>query len=370
MSDLFEKRLNRIKDAIAFKEVEKVPVAPCANAYFARQKNVLIKDYITDFDLASDVNIACLKEMGADVTQNVIFSPYLLPNQWLSKVAVPGKELGGDELWQVLEGETMKAPDYDEILNDGFGAFHEKFVRERLDDNNQKLAPFFAYLPTAYKKFFDADIPCICDFLMITPFEFFCGGRSLEKFFLEDLLDNPDKTEKAFQAAMDHLLPMYRNMMKDTNPTGVWIGGWRTASELLSAKIWDRFVLPYFHQYAALCVEMNVIPIFHLDSNWTRDLEKFLEFPAKKCIMALDSSTDIQRARKVLGEHMCIMGDVPANMLAFSPKEDVYDYTMGLIRRIGPKGYMVSSGCDVPFNAKLDNVQMMAKAIDDFCRQR
>ena len=83
-------------------------------------------------------------------------------------------------------------------------------------------------------------------------------------------------------------------------------------------------------------------------------------------IMALDGKTDMKLAKETVGENICMMGDVPAEMLAFSKPEKVYDYVTNLLNIMGPTGYMVCSGCDVPFNAQLENVQMMAKARDDF----
>ena len=98
-------------------------------------------------------------------------------------------------------------------------------------------------------------------------------------------------------------------------------------------------------------------------------LQNFRDIPAKKAVMALDGKTDIHLAKEIVGDTMCIMGDVPAAMLAFSKPQDVYDYTMNLIKTVGPTGYMVCSGCDIPFNGKVENMQMMAKAADDAAKK-
>jgi uroporphyrinogen-III decarboxylase len=59
------------------------------------------------------------------------------------------------------------------------------------------------------------------------------------------------------------------------------------------------------------------------------------------------------------------MGDVSASMLYLEEPEDVYDYSAKLIRQLGPEGFILHSGCDIPANAKLENVQaMVAAAID------
>jgi uroporphyrinogen-III decarboxylase len=363
MNELYDERLARMKKAVALEAVDKIPVAPCANAYFARSQGVLLKDYVSKYELACTTNLKAFEEMGTcDATQNVIFSPWLLSGQWLAKVAVPGVELGDDDLWQIVEDRNVTQEDYEYILKHGFGDFYNRFMLERLDNNQAKLEPFFKYLPMAYKRFADAGIPCICDFLLITPFEFFCGGRSLEVFFTEDLHDQPELIDKVFAVTMEYTMKTYRTQMETLKPVGIWIGGWRAAPQMISPSLWNRFVWPYFKAYTELCIEMDVIPIFHLDSNWTSQLERFREMPAKKCILALDSKTNIRKAKAILGDMMCILGDVPAELLAFGSSEEVYRYATRLIDDIGPTGYILASGCDIPANAKKENVKAMVDA--------
>ena len=81
--------------------------------------------------------------------------------------------------------------------------------------------------------------------------------------------------------------------------------------------------------------------------------------------MALDGKTDIYAAKEIVGDMMCIMGDVPAEMLAFGTPEQVYNYSINLIKNIGPTGFILCSGCDIPFNAQYENVLAMKRAIDD-----
>jgi len=59
------------------------------------------------------------------------------------------------------------------------------------------------------------------------------------------------------------------------------------------------------------------------------------------------------------------MGDVPAAMLYLDKPESVYAYCTKLIRELGPKGFILQSGCDIPANAKLENVKAMVAAAMD-----
>ena len=83
---------------------------------------------------------------------------------------------------------------------------------------------------------------------------------------------------------------------------------------LLSPEMWRRFVWRYFSRVVHEVVDSGLIAVLHLDSGWTRELSHFRELPRGRCILALDGTTDIFEAKSVLGDHLCVMGDVPATM--------------------------------------------------------
>ena len=78
--------------------------------------------------------------------------------------------------------------------------------------------------------------------------------------------------------------------------------------------------------------------------------------------MATDGETDLFKAKKILGGHMCLMGDVPATMQCLGSPDEVYEYSTRLIRELGPEGFILQSGCDIAANAKLENVRAMVAA--------
>jgi uroporphyrinogen-III decarboxylase len=72
--------------------------------------------------------------------------------------------------------------------------------------------------------------------------------------------------------------------------------------------------------------------------------------------------TDIRRAKEVLGDHMAIMGDVPATLLATGLPADVREYVRRLIADVGPRGFLLAPGCDIPVNARPENVEALVAA--------
>ena len=164
--------------------------------------------------------------------------------------------------------------------------------------------------------------------MLTTPFESLCGGRTFSQFVL-DLYRMPDKVEEVMQAMLPGLNDAAIGRCAAVGSPGVWIGGWRSASRMLAQPLWDRFVWPYVKEFVAQTDEAGLIPILHFDSDWTRDLPRLLELPARKCILSLDSMTDIRKAKEILGDHMCIMGDVPPALLSSGTPEQVYEHCIG-----------------------------------------
>lgn len=369
---LYEERLERVKAAVRLEQVDKIPILSGGPAAMAAYEKVILKDYINDMELNCSTNIEFINDFNMDGTQAPIFSPRILYGLWFSEVRAPGDGVVPDnELWQVEESERMTQEDYDKILEMGFGAWSEAFLKEQYGDAPNAAASYFAYYPTALKRFYEAGIPSFVDNTFASPLEQICGARSLEAFVMDDLMDIPEKVTEAFDHIHKYNMERYENSIKDpaTRPNGVWIGGWRGTPSMLSPNMFQQFSWKYMKEYIDLCIQYDVIPLCHLDSNWDLGLSNFLELPPKKMIISFDGATDIFKAKKILGEHSCLMGDVRAEMLAFSKTEDVYNYCMKLVKEVGPTGYIMCSGCDVPFNANFDNVRQMQKSVENYSRE-
>lgn len=364
---LYEERFERIKAAVALEPVDKIPLISGLAAVSSVLTHTKMSDYLNDMALNCTVNIQATNMIGdVDGVQAPLSSPEGLPTLWLSKIRVPGRELPDDQLWQVLEEELVTQEDYDLILENGFESWYQNFMKTKLDDPISRMKDVVAYGATANARFQEAGYPVVKGTTLLSPFEMFCGGRSMEAFLLDDLLEIPEKVEEVFSVVHEFNLTKYENLFRSgAKPYGAWVGGWRGTPETLNPEMFERFSWKYFRELVQLCIDYDVVPIMHLDACWNHGLHYFKDIPAKKAIMALDGKTDIRKAKEIVGDRICIMGDVPAEILAFGKAERVYDYTTKLIQDIGPVGFMVCSGCDIPFNGKLENIQMMSKAVTD-----
>lgn len=361
--ELYNERLNRIKTAVALGKPDRVPVVPVATAFCAQHLGVNLSEFAMNVELSNKIILESFTSLGEiDGIQQPFEYADALSTLWLSKVEIPGRELPENKLWQIAEAELMKVEEYDTIINKGFNSFVSEFLVTRLNNVGESIAKnMLPYVGQAVQNCANAGLVPLSPLIFTTPYEYFCGGRSLVRF-MRDLYKMPDKVQAAMDVAMEDIITNMRRDIQLGKPVAAWVGGWRSASSFLAPKLWQRFVWPYFKKLVNVAVEEGIIPVLHLDSNWERDLEFFKELPKAKCIITPDGSTDIYKIKEVLGDHMCIMGDVSAAMLSVGTEDEVYNYSKKLISDIGPSGFILSSGCDIPYNAKPKNVKAMIAA--------
>ncbi len=361
--ELYEERLNRIKTAVALGKPDRVPVVPMGDSFYLKYLRVKLADSCTNPKLFNEAILKAVTSLGeVDGIQHPSFSVYLLSVLWISELKIPGRDLPEDDLWQVDEKELMTVEDYDTIINQGYKKFLDDYYMHRLDNLNAKFQQFVESLPDAIKATQDMGIVPFSPGITTIPYEVFCGGRSMSEF-LKDLFRIPDKVQAAMDVAIEDIVESARQFCRAIKPIATWVGGWRSASEFLSPRLWQRFVFPYYKKLVQAVVDEGVIAVLHFDSNWTRDLEYLRELPKGKCVFSPDGTTDIFKAKEILGDHLCIMGDVPAALLSLGTPDEVHNYCRRLIENIGPSGFILAQGCDIPPNAKPENVKAMIESV-------
>jgi hypothetical protein len=363
-NDLYNERRQKILDAIEFKNknvlsIFQGPVTPAA------EEGVSIAEYIADPEKTRNYFLHYMNRInaitpldGANAGYPVYFN-VALAMIWWSYIKMPGRGLPDNSLWQVEEKSRLEPSDYDFIAENGKDAMFQKlmpqlFTQEDLD----KFLKAMADTSQTTQMFIDAGYPVMTAMNFAPPFETLCGGRGINNFFM-DCYKISDKIKAAQDKMMESIRAQIKAFPVDKYIIGAWVGGWRGASAMVNQKIWDKLVWPYMKECAELLIEKGQTPIMHLDSCWDRDIERFKELPAKTIILNTDGMTDLRRAKKLLGDHAAFMGDVPAQMLAVSSKEEVADYVKRLIDDVGQAGLMICPGCDAPATAKFENMVAM-----------
>jgi hypothetical protein len=361
---LFRERMTRLQTAVACGTPDRVPLSLVMDAFAAKTMGVKMADFVQDVDLAGRTMLGVMEKLGdVDSIQFAVYQPQVLGMLWLSPVNLPGRELPEDSLWQLDEQVRIQPEDYDRILEMGwspwFGQYIGRYLGEAAASGTalQEAGPRWIgeYMKRGYVVF----SPLTVDH----PFEHLCGGRTVKEFVL-DLFHMPDKVQAVLDVMMAEKRDQIRGLVRSVGqPIGYWVGGWRTAPEFLSPRLWNRFVWPYMKELVEIVAEEGGVPVLHFDANWDREIERLLELPACKCVLALDGKTDIFRAKKILAGHMCLLGDVPPALLTLGTADEVKAYCHRLLTDVGPDGYIMAMGCAIPPDAKFENVKAMVDSV-------
>lgn len=79
---------------------------------------------------------------------------------------------------------------------------------------------------------------------------------------------------------------------------------------------------------------------------------------------SIDNCEDLEEAKKVLGDHMVVTGNVPpVDVMYLGTQEDVRQSVQECIRKAwnSPNGYILSTGCQIPMNTPLENIDAFMK---------
>ncbi len=363
MESIYQERMERIMKAVSLEKPDRVPVVLEYAGFAAYATGTVMADFLSSPARATEVMLKAYDLVGdGDAVNYGSFAAQALSRLFLSKVKMPGPDLPEDEMWQVEETELMKPEDYDRLLEMGWPAFFKDFMAQKIHEGRDQKAKKEDSKPLDVPgAWSEIGVPVLSGGDISPPLELLCGARSLMGFS-NDLFKIPDKIEAAMEEMVGHLAGPVCEQAKKNGYPAIWVGGWRAAPSMLSPQVWDRFAWPYFKYLVKEAVDHGLLAILHLDSNWTRELKRFRELPSGRCILATDGETDLRKAKEVLGDTMCLMGDVPASLLYLGSPEEVSEYCRGLIRDLGPEGFILQSGCDIPANAKVENVRAMVES--------
>jgi Uroporphyrinogen decarboxylase (URO-D) len=364
--------LERVETVVSLKKPDRVPVIPMMGSFFsARHAGVPMNEFVVDLEKGVQAEIQTFLDFGLrDMphTSNPL-NEIAFQDAILQYMKLPGRELPNDSIWQFYEQEVMKVEDYDSVIEHGWPATWLRLVSGiRHQTPDEVLRELFQWVNgsmDAIRKWESMGHQCFSGAGISNPYGAFSSARSLHQFAL-DLHRRPEKVLEALDASIDELVKLGVDKAIGTRAAtqhgyyASFIGEARASGTFVSPKTSEKFFFPYMLKIANALIDAGVTPLFHFDNDWTPMLELFLEFPKAKCILEVDGQTDIFKAKKVLGDHMCLMGDVPATMFTLGTPMDVEAYCKRLIDEVGEGGgFILSSGCSVPHDAKPENVRAM-----------
>jgi len=398
---LFQERNKRILDATLLKIPDRVPVDISFGYFPAKYCGITAEAAYYDYDkwlAATKKTILDFEPDGVFYIQG--FSPgkvmeYLEPRaqKW------PGHGVPSDHGHQAIEGEWMKADEWDAFFKDeadyllrvylprisgtmepfkklpnlanlGYGFRAGVVLGEALTDPElwaaleklreagqeslkwrPKLIEFNREIqklgfPTNTAGGGGAPFDQISDFL-----------RGMTGAML-DMFRQPERILEANEMFLQRTLARINAMPQRTDNPTAFMALHRGSDGFMSLKQFEKFYWPGLKAVIIALCDKGIIPGIFFEGNWNARLEYLLELPKGRVLGHFDS-TDLVKAKKVLGGHMCIRGGVPGSLLTAGSVQDVKDHIKKLIDVVGKDGGLIVCPQVVPDVAKPENLHAM-----------
>ena len=400
--ELYQEREKRVLDAIALRKPDRVPIAVLFGFFPAKYAGMTVEEAMYDPDKLFDAQLKALLEFQPDMDQAPFANRFLGPVLEaldFKQLKWPGHGLAADTTYQFVEGEYMAAEEYDHFLLDPSDFMVRKYW-PRICGNlkgfgklaplhgvityymgfNLSIAPFsLTEVAEAFKamqkageeamriadysrrynqKAREEGFPMQTGAFTQAPFDtlgdFFRGTKGL----MLDMYRRPDKVIKA----CEKLLPiMFETAINATRVSGnprVFVPIHKGLDGFMSEGQFKRFFWPTLQELMQALIKEGCNPCPLWEGDCSSRLPIIRDIPPGKACYAFEA-TDMLKAKEILGETVCVRGNVPLSILATGTPDDVRRYCKKLIDLVGKDGGFImdaSTGLD---DAKPENLRAM-----------
>lgn len=372
----------RLQSVINLQVPDRVPVCPFIYYFAAKYARITVHELWSEPAKYRAAIDKCFNSLGPwDVyyPTNPRY-PELYTIIMPMKAKWPGIDLPPDSICQLLEEEIMKAEDYAWTVRIGeewphlaYFPFILKMISRSWDHIGDgwrsyayilpRLVPQLAEWRLEFEAMKKRGATVLYGFLPEAAFDSFSLARGLIPF-VKDCRDRPDEVAAAADALTESYYFIIRLITLLMGIPRVELFVHRSSTDFISPKMFRELSFPSLKRLVEKLVAGGISPILHLDGNHDLNLETLRELPAGNCVMQFDGPTDIFLAKEVIGDRVCIMGDVPPDMLVLGSRAEVDEYCHRLIEEVGKGGgYIMGAGCEIPPNAKPENVKAMTESV-------
>ncbi|HJX03378.1 MAG TPA: uroporphyrinogen decarboxylase family protein [Dehalococcoidia bacterium] len=400
--EMMEERRKRVLDAVALKKTDRVPIFIQFGAAASKFGGITTKEGFSNPDKLIDIYEKLLTEFQPDFYIGMYtFDMRTHEILGTKSFSWPGHGVADDAPYQFVEGEYLKADEWDQLLNDT-GDFIWRTYLPRIHGNlealkymppAQSMLSYFgvlgAFMNPAVTSVFKTIVaaaessaasfmnnmtfsmrmaakgfPTMIGFGGQPPFDLISDFLRGLKGSTLDMFRYPDK----LLAAEEKFLPYcIESTITGSRMMGAPLPAFflhRGSDEFMSVKQFEKFYWPGLKKLLLATIDAGFMPFVFWEGTWDNRLEYLKELPKGKVLGWFDR-TDLFKAKKVLGDHMCLMGDVPVSLLTSGTPQQIKDYTKRLIDEVGRDGGFIMAPQMQLDSGDLDRIRIWA----DFTRE-
>ncbi len=404
--ELFQEREKRVSDAIQLKVPDRVPIVVMSGFFPAYYSGISCEDAMYDVDKVMAAWTRYLQDFQPDMTDN----PYtmrvigsVLEALDFKQLKWAGHGLSANSSYQFIEGQYMKAEEYDQFIFDPtnfllriywprvFGALKPFENLPSLQDvisYYMGIAKFAAFdspgmrgaLTALLKAGQEANkmiaasgqwaircrelgFPSQAGSLSQAPFDTISDFLRGTQGAMLDMYRNQDKLLMALEKMLPIMLQLGLSA-KDRGVPRVFIPLHKGLDGFMSLAQFKKFFWPTLKQLIEGLIAGGCTPFLFWEGDVTSRMEVIGDIPKGKAVYSFER-TDMFKAKEVLGDVVCLKGNVPLSLLMAGTPDDVKQYCKKLIDVIGKDGGFIMDSSTVLDDAQPQNL----KAMFEFTRE-
>jgi hypothetical protein len=401
--ELYQERVQRVWDVVQLKTPDRVPVFGPYQLYPYTYAGVTLKEAMNDYAKAREACHKFVDEFQPDLDFGPILAYPAKPMETLGLkwFKWPGHGLDDHVMYQYVEGEYMTAEEYDEFIADpsdfmltkwvprsfaGLGAFADfptmrrmmwsgwmglgAFASPEMQESfriaaeagrqvNEWWESIFQYNNEVKAKGF----PIAWTAFDWPPFDIIGDTLRGTRGILSDILRRPDKLLEALEIATQIFIE-YGSGAAGAELPMCWIWMHKGTGKFMSSEQFETFYWPWLRKGMLALIDQGIIPMVYCEADVESRLESFADVPKGKVIYHV-AQTDLAKAKAVLGDTACIMGNVPNIIMHTGTPDDVKDYCKWAIDVAGKDGGYIMDTAVMLDEAKPENL----KAMIDFTKE-
>lgn len=359
--------VERFWKAITLEPTDRVPVSPFIYYFAAAQAGVRIHDFIWDVDRRHRALAATYTayERQLDALHLHTFRfPFTSPFPSVYST------LYFD--WRFARGSSTEVPQfmpgaedesvYDRVLARGFASLIDarRIDLGEIEENDRAAARQRAWLDWWAAQ----DVVDLAGPMTTVPADILMFARGMEGFI--DVRTRPEKLREVNDAMTTGFIAWSRMAAERSGARIQRISPQNFSTDLVSPKTFETLCWPWLRQMVLAFVESGYTVLLHLDGHWEPLFEYFQEFPRGRILFELENC-DMAVAKRALGGMACLKGNISPRLLAFGAPAEVEDACRRLLDVCAPGGgFILSSGCEVPFNANPENIRTMVRVATEY----
>ena len=405
---LFNERAQRLKDATALKETDKIPLAPFFASVLQRLNGSSYRDLYYDYQRAGEAAVKFYEEHPLCDAHS--FSGFtsgraneLAGSTMIDWPGRPGSIVSIYSSHQVIEHEYMLPEEYPELLGDYTGFMLRKYIPRVYANlpgfagvgltptvvlstsflsplNSPEMLGMYKTLEEIAKadaeaatanaeynaKLAGLGFPPLMTGISEAPYDilgdYFRGTVGV----MMDLLEYEDEIEAACNMFADQQIAALQYFRAVPLPVKrVFFPLHKGMDGFMNPRQYEKLYWKPLKKIMMALIDMDVTPLIYTEGKYNSRLEQLADVPKGKVIYHFED-VDMKEAKRILGGTACISGNLPAALLEFGKKNQVIDYCKYLIDTCAPGGGYIFDTNACLENAKVENLDAMFETFETY----